>query len=139
MIKMGPNIKMIMLYWFIMAVVEGFIALLVIHNPFQDILVLVIVLVVVICQTFIFVMIYCNLPYFAIEIGEKAVRGPSQFGLGWRKVVIPYDEFSHIVNHFLLSAFGLYYIKSREGKTISVVGFTEDQYKQLHEIIGSKR
>jgi hypothetical protein len=122
-----------------MSIVECILALLIIQNPFQDIPLLLIVLPVVILQCFAFMMIFCNLPYFVIELGDTTVKGPSQFGLGWRKVEFPYIEFSHIVDNVILSTFGLYYIKSRDGKTISVMGFTEEQYKLLLNTIINKK
>jgi hypothetical protein len=90
-------------------------------------------------QCLVFILVFCNLPYFAIELEEFYIKGPSMLGLGWRKVIIPYSEFSHIVNNLLLSSFGLYYIKSTRGQIISVMGFTEGQYKELLEFILNKK
>ena len=138
MIKMRPHISMIVFYWIIMFVIEGLFATLRMEDPVRDINILLIALLVLLVQCFVFIMIFCNLPYFRIEIGESTVKGPSMLGAGWRKVVIPYSEFSHIVNNPILSTFGFYYIKSSQGKIISVMGFTEEQYKKLLEIISSK-
>jgi hypothetical protein len=135
---MKPHIKMILFYWILMVAVECIILLAVVRDPFQNITVLLIALAVLMLQCFVFMMIFCNLPYFAIEVGELYVKGPSMLGLGWRKVVIPYNEFSHIVNNMLLSSFGLYYIKSTRGEIISLMGFTEAQYKELLEFISSR-
>ena len=139
MTKMKPHIKMILFYWILMVAVECIILLAVVKDPFQNITVLLIALAVLMAQCFVFMMIFCNLPYFAIEVGELYVKGPSMLGLGWRKVVIPYNEFSHIVNNLLLSSFGLYYIKSTRGEIISLMGFTEGQYKELLEFISSRK
>jgi hypothetical protein len=139
MSKMRPHIKMILFYWLIMVAVESIVLLAVLKDPFQNISVLLIALAVLMVQCFLFMMIFCSLPYFAIELGELYVKGPSMLGLGWRKVIIPYNEFSHIVNNLFLSTFGFYYIKSTQGKIISVMGFTDDQYKKLLEIISSKK
>lgn len=139
MTKMRPHIKMILFYWLIMVAVESIILLTVLKDPFQDISVLLIALAVLMVQCFVFMMIFCNLPYFAIELGELYVKGPSMLGLGWRKVIIPYHEFSHIVNNLFLSTFGFYYIKSTQGKVISLMGFTEEQYKELLEFINMKK
>lgn len=138
MTKLKPHISMILFYWAIMAVVLGLIVILVQHDPFSDINALIIGLLVVLVMCFVFVMIFCNLPYFAIEIGELEVKGPSQFGAGLRKVAIPYTEFSHIVDNKILRIFGLYYIKSTKGKIITVLGCRQDQYRQLLETINGK-
>ena len=139
MTKMKPHISMILFYWAIMFVVLGLFVILVQHDPFGDVNALIIGLLVVLVMCFVFVMIFCNLPYFAIEIGESSVKGPSQWGVGWKKVVIPYTEFSHIVNHRILRIFGLYYIKSTQGKIIMVMGCRPAQYKQLLETIDNKK
>jgi len=139
MTKMKPHISMILFYWAIMFVILGLFVILVQHDPFGDVNALIIGLLVVLVMCFVFVMIFCNLPYFAIEIGELEVKGPSQFGADLRKVVIPYTEFSHIVNHKILRIFGLYYIKSTQGKIITVMGCRQAQYKQLLETIDGKK
>ncbi len=139
MTKMRPQFSMIIFYWAILAAIETIILLLILDNPFKDIRILLIGLFVLMMQCFVFMLVFCNLPYFVIELGEASIKGPSLFGLGWRKVEIPYTEFSHIVTTQLLSMFGFYYIKSTQGKIISLMGFTEDQYKKLLETIGSKK
>ncbi len=138
MSKMRPHFSMIIFYWAIMVAVESIVLLLILDNAFKDIRILLIGLLVLMMQCFVFMLVFCNLPYFVIELGEASVTGPSQFGFGWRKVEIPYTEFSHIVNNQLLSMFGFYYIKSTQGKIISVMGFTEGQYKKLLETIAGK-
>ena len=138
MTKMKPHISMIFLYWAILSVVMGLFVILVQPDPFGDINALMIGLLVVLVMCFAFVMIFCNLPYIAIEIGELSVKGPSQWGTGLKKVVIPYNEFSHIVNNKIMRIFGLYYIKSTQGKIITVLGCRQSQCKQLLETINGK-
>ena len=138
MTKIKPHISMILFYWVIMSVVLGLFVILVQHDPFGDVNALMIGLLVVLVMCFVFVMIFCNLPYFAIDIGELEVKGPSQFGAGLRKVAIPYTEFSHIVDDKILRIFGLYYIKSTKGKIITVLGCRQDQYRKLLETINGK-
>ena len=130
---------MILFYWAIMFVVLGLVVILVQHDPFGDVTALIIGLLVVLVMCFTFVMIFCNLPYFAIEMGDLSVKGPSQWGAGLKKVVIPYTEFSHIVNHKILRFFGLYYIKSTQGKIITVMGCRQAQYRQLLETLDGKK
>jgi hypothetical protein len=136
---MRPHISMILIYWAIMFVVVGLVVILVQHDPFRDVGALLVGLLVVMLECFVFIMIFCNLPYFAVEIGELNVKGPSQWGAGLKKVVIPYSEFSHISNHKIFSKLGLYYIKSTQGKIITVLGCRPAQYQQLLEALTSKK
>ena len=138
MTKMKPHISMILLYWAIMAVVLGLFVILVQHDPFGDIGALLIGLLVVLVMCFVFVLAFCNLPYIAVEVGDVSLKGPSQWGAGLKKVVIPYTEFSQIVDNKNMRIFGLYYIKSTRGKIITVLGCRPDQYRQLQETIKSK-
>jgi hypothetical protein len=139
MIKMRPHISMILIYWAIMFVIAGLVVILVQHNPFQDIGALLVGLLVVMVECFVFIMIFCNLPYFVIEMGELNVKGPSQWGAGWKKVVIPISEFDHISNNKIFGKLGLYYIKSSQGKIITVLGCRPAQYRLLIEALTNKK
>ncbi len=81
--------------------------------------------------TFVFCIIFLHLPYFAIEITEGHLIGPSLWGLGWHRVFIPIDEVDIRATNTSFQWLGFYVIKSRQGDKILIWGFDINQFEKL--------
>ena len=80
------------------------------------------------------------LPYYAIEIDEQFISGPSLFGVGWRRIKISIKEIMINANiNQILVFLGVYPIKSTKGEIIGIWGFDEDQYSKLLSLIEERK
>jgi hypothetical protein len=81
--------------------------------------------------TFLFCTIFFHLPYYAIEITDGHLIGPSLWGINWHRVFIPIDEIDIRATNTSLHWLGFYVIKSRQGDKILIWGFDLNQFEKL--------
>ncbi len=133
-VKLKPSFSKIVLSGLIMGSVIFLIFLMLNRDVFTDISLVAIALIYVFLGSFIFCVIFFNLPHFVVEISDTHLFGPYLLGPGWRQTQIPI-EYIDIKNIKSFQWLGFYIIKSTEGGTITVCCFDKNQLKKLITII----
>jgi hypothetical protein len=135
-----PNISKIIVSWLTMSFIVIVLILLSTLNDPTDFVGYLLVIFVALFQTFIFNIIFYNLPYFKIEINQPYLSGPRSLGMGWARAKILIDDINLKNTNSTFGWIGFYLIKSRQGEKISLWGFDEKQFIKLMDLLkGIKR
>ena len=136
-IKLKPSFSRILLSGLIMGSVLFPFTLILTKGDLTDITPVSFVLIYIYLASLLFCVIFFNLPYFAVEISDMYLFGPSLSTIGWRQTHM------HLVdidtkNIKSFQWLGFYIIRSTDGAIITVCCFDENQFRKLITIITRK-
>jgi hypothetical protein len=130
-----PTKTKLVLYWLLLALLFFVIALVFFWPQFSDPIIVLIIGLGILFQSFVITMINFNYPYTKIEIFKSHLIGPNTFGVSWTRAAIPLEDvdLQNINSNF--QWLGLYVVKSFSGARMYLWGFDENQYRNFLTII----
>ncbi|KAA3647112.1 MAG: hypothetical protein DWQ07_06345 [Chloroflexi bacterium] len=130
-----PTRSKMLLFWALFSAVIITLAFLLNWNEISDLALYPWIFFISMIQSFIFAIIFFNLPYFRIEINDVNVVGPRGFSVGWQRIEIPVTEIDLQNVDTRFDWLGLYMIKSQSGGTLTLWGFDEEQFDKFADLL----
>ncbi len=126
-----PNLSRMVDTWLLMALFAGVLVIIWQREELPDPEIWPFVIGVLLLQTLVFTVIFYRQSYFKVEVDGGRLSGPSSWGWGWQRTEIPIRELNLQRPDETFGALGLYLIRSTGRASISLWGFSEEQYRVL--------